>query len=252
MPSYTAFVASTTDDSKLPFESRRSCAYGTRGMVSCSQPLAAQAGLRILQAGGTAADAAVAMAAALAVTEPCHTGACAALRLLFLSSIHVCCILLVPCVCCAVCLFSERPCLRCSRSPRNRRFEAHAPKSHTLERTTINNPPAKKKLPGLGGDAFALFYDSEAGAVRCLAGNGAAPQGLTLDAIRAAGVEGHELPLFSALTVTVPGAAALWEDAVRMFGGGGGLSLADVLAPAVELAEEGWAVGPTTAWVWGR
>lgn len=48
--------------------------YGTRGMVSCSQPLAAEAGLRILQAGGNAADAAVAVAAALGVTEPCSTG----------------------------------------------------------------------------------------------------------------------------------------------------------------------------------
>jgi gamma-glutamyltranspeptidase/glutathione hydrolase len=48
--------------------------YGTRGMVSCSQPLAAEAGLRLLQAGGNAADAAVAVAAALGVTEPCSTG----------------------------------------------------------------------------------------------------------------------------------------------------------------------------------
>jgi hypothetical protein len=44
-------------------------------MVACSQPLATQAGLRILQAGGNAADAAVAVAAALSVTEPCCTGA---------------------------------------------------------------------------------------------------------------------------------------------------------------------------------
>jgi Gamma-glutamyltranspeptidase len=43
-------------------------------MVSCSQPLAAEAGLRVLQAGGNAADAAVAVAAALGVTEPCSTG----------------------------------------------------------------------------------------------------------------------------------------------------------------------------------
>ncbi|KAK9828445.1 hypothetical protein WJX72_000036 [[Myrmecia] bisecta] len=43
-------------------------------MVACSQPLASEAGMRILQQGGTAADAAVAMAAALNVTEPCSTG----------------------------------------------------------------------------------------------------------------------------------------------------------------------------------
>lgn len=41
--------------------------YGTKGMVACSQPLAAQAGLEILRLGGNAADAAVAVSAALNV-----------------------------------------------------------------------------------------------------------------------------------------------------------------------------------------
>jgi len=48
--------------------------YATHGMVASSQPLATGAGLRILQAGGNAADAAVAVAAALNVTEPTSTG----------------------------------------------------------------------------------------------------------------------------------------------------------------------------------
>ncbi|CAG8721881.1 6673_t:CDS:2, partial [Acaulospora morrowiae] len=39
-----------------------------------SQPLACQAGLDILKKGGNAADAAVAVAAALNVTEPSSTG----------------------------------------------------------------------------------------------------------------------------------------------------------------------------------
>ncbi|MCB0122430.1 MAG: gamma-glutamyltransferase family protein [Caldilineaceae bacterium] len=56
------------------FRSRRPNVYATRGMVAASQPLAAQAGLAILQAGGTAADAAVATAAMLNVVEPMMTG----------------------------------------------------------------------------------------------------------------------------------------------------------------------------------
>lgn len=44
------------------------------GMVATSQPLAAAAGLQILQAGGSAADAAIATAAALTVVEPCSNG----------------------------------------------------------------------------------------------------------------------------------------------------------------------------------
>ena len=44
------------------------------GMVTTVQPLAAQAGLRILQQGGNAIDAAVASAAALNVMYPANTG----------------------------------------------------------------------------------------------------------------------------------------------------------------------------------
>lgn len=58
----------------LSFNSNRSPVLGRRGMVASSQPLATQAGLQVLGRGGNAADAAVATAAALNVTEPNMTG----------------------------------------------------------------------------------------------------------------------------------------------------------------------------------
>ncbi|MFP4078973.1 MAG: gamma-glutamyltransferase, partial [Candidatus Izemoplasmataceae bacterium] len=57
-----------------PFYSRRTATHAKNGMVATSTPLAAEAGRKVLGAGGNAVDAAIATAAALTVTEPTSNG----------------------------------------------------------------------------------------------------------------------------------------------------------------------------------
>src|ERR671917_627503 len=59
---------------RRPDPGGRSTVYGTKGAVACEHPAAALAGIRMLDAGGTAADACVAMAACMAVVSPMQTG----------------------------------------------------------------------------------------------------------------------------------------------------------------------------------
>lgn len=155
------------------FASRRSPVVGRGGMLASSQPLATAAGLGILRAGGTAADAAVATAAALNVTEPTSTG--------------------------------------------------------------------------IGGDCFALYYQASTRSVFALNGSGRAPGGLSIELLKKQGLA--ELPSFHPHTVTVPGAAAGWADLLAAHGR---FSLAQVLAPAIELADGGFPVAPITSYFWER
>ena len=57
-----------------PYPSQRMPLLAPRGVVATSQPLAAQAGLTMLQRGGSAVDAALATAIALTVVEPTSNG----------------------------------------------------------------------------------------------------------------------------------------------------------------------------------
>ncbi|GAA5824946.1 hypothetical protein JCM3770_006715 [Rhodotorula araucariae] len=159
----------------MPFASRRSVVYGTKGMVACSQPLAAEAGLEILRKGGNAADAAVAVSAALNLTEP---GSC-----------------------------------------------------------------------GIGGDGFCLFYDAKTKEVKALNGSGRAPAALTLDKVRELGIKGGEIPFLDINAVTVPGCAAVWCDTIELLGSGQ-MKMADVLAPAIRMAEAGVPIHEVSSYSW--
>ncbi|KAI0390265.1 gamma-glutamyltranspeptidase [Xylariaceae sp. FL0594] len=74
MPLTTPSVFPPGSDAFAKFASRRSVVHSTKGIVACSQPLAAKCGIEILDAGGNCVDAAVAVAAGLNITEPCSTG----------------------------------------------------------------------------------------------------------------------------------------------------------------------------------
>jgi gamma-glutamyltranspeptidase/glutathione hydrolase len=101
---------------------------------------------------------------------------------------------------------------------------------------------------GIGGDMFALFYSADTKRVTALNGSGRAPASLTLDRLKKEGFS-TELPPFHAHTVTVPGACAGWFDLIEKHGS---LTMAEILAPAIRLAEEGFPVAPITARSWQR
>ncbi len=153
------------------FISRRSNVFARRGMVATSQPLAAQAGLDILKAGGNAADAAVATAAMLNVVEPTSTG--------------------------------------------------------------------------IGGDCFALYWDATTRQVTALNGSGRAAAGASIDELRRLGYD--QMPTYTGHAVSVPGTVAGWSDLLARHGR---MTLAEVLAPAIWTAENGYPVTELIAAAW--
>jgi gamma-glutamyltranspeptidase/glutathione hydrolase len=151
--------------------SGRSVVRASQGMVATSQPLASQTGLDILKRGGNAVDAAIAMAAVLAVTEP--------------------------------------------------------------------------HMTGLGGDVFAMVFSAKTRKLEGLNASGRAPRALNLEYFRSRKIS--DMPLTGMHAVTVPGAFDGW---VMLLERHGTMKLADLLAPAIEYAENGFPVMEKTAADW--
>lgn len=96
---------------------------------------------------------------------------------------------------------------------------------------------------GLGSDAFAIVWFN--GELHGLNASGPAPQAATIEAIKALGHE--RIPDHGLLPVTVPGAPAAWAALSERFGK---LPFAELLAPAIALAEEGFPVSPIVNQMW--
>ena len=91
---------------------------------------------------------------------------------------------------------------------------------------------------GLGGDAFWLIWDGST--IHALNGSGRSARAATIEAAGRAGLDA--MPVRGPWTVTVPGAIRSWGDAHARFGR---LAWADLLAPAIDLADgfpatDGW------------
>lgn len=100
---------------------------------------------------------------------------------------------------------------------------------------------------GPGGDLFAIVADRE-GVRGAIASNGRAPAGADDQQVGAA-AGADQMPQLGALAVTVPGAIAGWFCLLDRFGS---LPFAEVAAPAVRLAREGFAVSDVAAAVFAR
>ncbi len=151
----------------------RSMVISRYGIVAAESPLAAQAGVAMLERGGTAADAAVAANAMMGVVAPMSNG--------------------------------------------------------------------------IGGDLFAIVYEAKAGKLYGLNASGWAPAGLTIPHLKSKGL--RAMPERGIDSVTVPGTVDGWQMLLERFGR---KRMAEVLAPAIRAAEEGFPVTEMVAGIWAR
>jgi gamma-glutamyltranspeptidase/glutathione hydrolase len=100
-------------------------------------------------------------------------------------------------------------------------------------------------MTGMGGDMFAILWSAEEGRLIGLDASGKSGSKVDLQELLAEGAE--RVPGSGARSVTVPGALSGWNALVQSYGT---MSLADVLAPAIETAYEGFPVSPIIAQDW--
>ena len=95
-------------------------------------------------------------------------------------------------------------------------------------------------MTGLGADMFILYYEAKTGQVKFINATGFAPQAATIDFYKSKG----GIPDSGPLSISVPGAVGGAALAVKKYGT---KPLADVLAPAIEIAEQGFPITESLA-----
>ena len=105
---------------------------------------------------------------------------------------------------------------------------------------------------GIGGDLFAIVWDTETQQLYGYNGSGRSPLGATLDDMQAKAdefMQGEEIPPFGAAPVTVPGTVDGWYALHDKFGK---QPMNMNLEPAIQYARNGAPIPEVIAYYWGR
>jgi len=108
---------------------------------------------------------------------------------------------------------------------------------------------------GIGGDLFVIIYIAKENKLYQLNASGIAPSGLSLARMNSLGYNwnpanfapGSGMPSGGILTVTVPGSLWGWEEVLHRFGT---MTFKEVLDPAIDYAENGFAITEEIASRW--
>jgi len=100
-------------------------------------------------------------------------------------------------------------------------------------------------MTGMGGDMFAILWSAADGRLIGLDASGKSGSKVDVAELVAEGAE--RVPGNGARSVTVPGALSGWNALIESYGT---MTLAEVLAPAIRIAQEGFPVSPIIAQDW--
>lgn len=100
---------------------------------------------------------------------------------------------------------------------------------------------------GIGGDLFAIIWDSKTQKLYGLNASGRSPKSLSINYFKDKGIT--HIPSRGPLPVSVPGCVDGWFELHQKFGK---LQMEEILQPAIDYAIEGFPLTELIAWYWQR